>query len=734
VIKRIRTIWNFKNAFLRWKLRGLGVIMPLFTLRRFILRGFGRGVCSKRGLIPFMFIVLAGILVYSNTFQSSFHLDDDTIFNNPSIRSLNNISRIVEEEPQRFIGYITFALNYHFGKLNVFGYHLVNLAIHITNALLVFWLIILTLSIPAHRREDLSAHQYTIAFICSLIFIMHPLQTQAVTYIVQRLASLASLFYLLAVCCYLKARLSRKINLPAVAVGILAFGLGMFTKEIIYTMPLLMLIYEILFFNTESVGMWLRKRWLSLSIMTGVSIGFVLMKFDLATRLAPKITPADETVTWLTYLLTQFKVLVIYLKLLIIPVHQNVDHDISVSHSLLEPQTCLSLALLVFVLGGACFLARKHKFMALGIFWFFATLMIQSSLVPLEDVMFEHRLYLPMVGFAIFMTGGMFTLLRQKYVNVAVFILGALAVLYGGLTFQRNQVWENPITLWRDSVQKSPDKARPYFNLGNALRRARMPKEAIAHYNKVIQLAPHFKKAYYSRGLSYEMMGKWDEAISDFTKTLEESPLNINAHLRRASVYARKGEKEKAMDDYEAALKIQPNNPDIYIDQGTAYLDWGLLKAAAESFTKAIQLRPTDAYVYHNRAMAYFRKGRLKEALNDFNKAIALGNPSPLSFYNRAMVYQEMKKLDQAIADYSRAIQMNPKYAEAYNDRGVVFGKKGNMKKAIEDFTQAIAIHPRFKKAYANRSFAYAQVGEIQKAEEDRRKILPMMWDEQKRK
>ena len=343
-----------------------------------------------------------------------------TIEDNIAIRNLSDVKAWWGFYPSRPIGFLSFALNYHFHGLDVWGYHLVNLAIHIVNAVLVWWLVMLTMATPVMRDQPISRHKGAMALFTALLFVSHPLATQSVTYIVQRLASLATLFYLLSLALYVKGRLwednkDRRV-LFFYAGSILCAVLGMLTKEIVFTLPFALILYEYSFIRTDTWKIDIRDRGIQIPIIIlGIFVVLFFLNFsvDIFNPIPPLLNQGyDYPITTWQYLLTQFSVILTYIRLFILPLNQNLDYDYPISHSLFEWHTLFGLLSLtgIFVLGILLF--RRYRLIAFGIFWFFLTLSVESSIIPIsQNVIFEHRTYLPGFGFFLVLTGIVFYLL-----------------------------------------------------------------------------------------------------------------------------------------------------------------------------------------------------------------------------------------------------------------------------------------------------------------------------------
>ena len=569
-------------------------------------------------------IFCLGFLVYSNTFHSSFHFDDlPSIVANPAIRNIHHLQSIWSFLPRRFILYLSLALNYHLGGLDVLGYHLFNLAVHLISAVLVCWLVRLTFLCPGMKEEKISRHANLISLFAGLIFVAHPIQTQAVTYIIQRAASMAAMFYLASLCLYVKSRLAREDVIASPKgeaiyyTGSLVMAIAaMFTKETAITLPLMILLYEYFFLKNRDVSQLLIGRRPYLFLLTLLIIPLTMLFTETgAARLhqlssEPGISPSH-------YLFTQFRVMITYVRLVFLPFNQNIDYDYPVYKNLFEWPVLLSLLFLSVILYGAKRLFLKYRLASFGIIWFFMTLLPESSFLPIKDVIYEHRLYLPMAGFSLFLVSGIYYLLltvRQLKIlrfaqedngrNVVV-VLTIIIACYSLMAYQRNNAWKDELTLWGDTIQKSPHKTRAYINLAFAYDKQGDLAQVMSNYNKAIEINPQYPDAYYNRGLVYYRQGQMPQALSDFNRVIELSPDFADARNNRGLVYYYQGSFSKAMDEYNIA----------------------------------IALKPDYAAAYNNLAIVYYQLKEFDKAWVNVNKARALGfvpNPGFISALKQA--------------------------------------------------------------------------------------------------
>jgi len=375
---------------------------------------------SYRHLIAIGLIVGVALLSYSNTFHVPFHFDDrPNITQNPNVQikvlTWDRIKQLVKntyKQTIRVFSYFTLALNYYFGEFNVFGYHLVNFIIHVASGIFLYGFLILTFNLPS-LKEKYGSLSFKVALFTSLIFISHPIQTQSVTYIVQRMASMGGMFYLLSMTLYIKGRLSfGKTRLFYFGGMVLSYLLGVFSKENVAILPLFIALYEFYFFRNFDLspkGKKILYGLVAVLLILG-AFGFLIWgeRYIHVTIEDYKI----RTFTMSERILTQSRIVLYYLTLLVFPhpSRLNLDYDFPISRTIVDPPTTLiSIFIIAGLIGTSIWTAKKRPIISFCILWYFGNLFIESSFFALEMV-FEHRLYLPAVGpfilFSLFVVRG----------------------------------------------------------------------------------------------------------------------------------------------------------------------------------------------------------------------------------------------------------------------------------------------------------------------------------------
>ncbi len=607
-------------------------------------------------------VILLGIIIYSNSFDCPFQFDDmSNIVGNSKVHGLSNLKALWNYEHNRFIPDLTFAVNYHFGKLNVWGYHLFNLFIHLVNALLVWWLTILIFSSPAFRNNLIIKHKKYIGFIIALLFVSHPLATESITYTVQRIASIAALFYFLSVALYLKARLYDKTNYSKYflfASSVISGIFALHSKENAYTLPFAILMVEVFFFQTKRFRIYFKDY--RIILLLTAFLGFILValftfSFDIFKPLSPDEHNDYKTITSTNYLLTQFTIIPKYIQLLLLPINQNFDYDIPISNSFFEIKTILGFVFLSAIIVLGIFLYNKNRIISFGIFWFFLTMIVESSIIPISDLIYEHRTYLPSFGFFLIISSGIFMFLWDKYKNIAITLLLLIIVSNSCLTYSRNKIWKDGLTMWSDVISKSPNKARPYCNRATQYNIQNKLPEAIRDYKKAIELNPRWVVAYSNLGNVLTVLNDTAAALKYLDKAIQLDSNYSEAYEKRANLFTKENQFDRALPDFNKAIKLNPDNSDFYSNRGNMFTKKNKFDIASNDLNKSIALDPNNFQAYLNRGCLLNNQLKRKEALIDINKAIELDHNFAQAYYNRGIVYLNMDDKVNACLDFQKA-------------------------------------------------------------------------------
>lgn len=571
-----------------------------------------------------------GFLVYANTLHVPFYFDDiQNIRDNNSIHlselSFAQLSAAVENASNRNrpLTNLSFALNYYFHQQQLPGYHLVNIGVHLFAALCLYLLLATTFSLPA---TNIRGNPRLIAFLAALLWLVHPIQTQSVTYIVQRMTSLAGMLYLLSLFCYAQGRVRQQQQHRGrnwFSAAVVAGFLAMTAKENAVTLPFFIFLYEFYFFRNLH-RQWLRKTlpWAAVALTIMIVAGYLFTDGHPLQAIMDSFHFRDFSLS--QRLLTESRVIFFYLSLLLYPhpSRLSLDHAFPLSHTLFQPVTTLpAIAGLLALLVLAILIAKRERLLSFAILWFLGNLFLESSFIGLELV-FEHRLYLPSAFLL-----ALVPVLAFRYTRLRPLLLTFTAiaiVLASYWTHQRNNTWQEPITFQRDIAAKAPNKSRPHYNLGLELGRAGRFAEAIPELRKALELEPRLLMAHSRLALAYSSINRDDLAIYHYNKVLALVPNDPVTLAGIGILYGKHGDLDAAKRSFEKALRSAPNDPALLVNLGTVLHQQGDPLSALRLYQQALQITPGSAKIYSNIGFIYLTLKEYEQAATYFNKALTI--------------------------------------------------------------------------------------------------------------
>jgi tetratricopeptide (TPR) repeat protein len=592
-----------------------------------------------------VFILVA--LVYSNTFQTSWHLDDyPNIVRNPRLHindlrptTLAQSVFIGAEDAKKLyrpVARLSLALNWYWGQDDVWGYHLINLVIHVATALLLLAVILELFKSPRLSGQDQET-VYFVSVLACVLWALNPIQTQAVTYIVQRMAILATLFYVLGMYFYVKGRMHKMVlrRFWYYTATVICFSLAIGSKENAITMPLALLLIEFIFFQTAASRSQRQK-----FILVTISIGVVLLILGiimLAQRgglSAWSDTYRIRSFTMTERILTQPRVVMFYLGQLFYPMPQrlSIEHDVALSTSLLEPWTTLPAILTILALiGVGIWQVKARPILAFGLLFYLLNQAVESTFLPLE-IMFEHRNYLP----SLFLFWPVANVLKQgadyyHHRNTVIYcaivgFCGLVIIVFGLGTYTRNSVWQTEATLWEDALKKAPNSARPLFNM------------AKYHYKKI---------------------GRYDLALMHYQKAYQANAANPSL--------------SKAM-----ALN----------GMGSVYYHWGQFEAVRNVGVQALAYNPYFEAAMYNVARANIKLGQWREA-DQFADRLLAKHAKPAYLNLKAFLLLKQNQPHKALEYLEQSLNMNSNNGVGMLYLGYAFSLKEQYQLAEESLLQA---------------------------------------------
>jgi tetratricopeptide (TPR) repeat protein len=605
---------------------------------------------NKKNYILILIFFLLGSWAYSNTLQAPFYFDDiQNIVDRSAIRleslSLKNLIKAGQEGTvvSRPLANISFALNYYFHQFDVRGYHVVNIAIHILTSIFLFYLFFVLLSTSAINRDI--PHKKLIAFFAALLWLVHPIQTQSVTYIVQRMNSMAAMFYIIAIICYASARLAAGKRSSILWFGGCFFAglMAIASKEIAATLPFFLLLYEWYFLQDMSL-VWLKRQkfYFAAIVLFLLFLTFFFLGQNPIENVLAGYKYKDYTL--LQRLLTEPRVIFFYLGLFLLPLPSrfSLEHDILFSESLFSPPaTLVSLIAIAGLLAASIILARKHRVLSFTLLWFWGNLIIESSFIPLELV-FEHRMYLPSMFLCLLIALYCFRYLKTW---MAVAVMVSLVLVGSGWTHARNAMWREPLLFHKSNVANAPNSYRAHYNYGLELYKEAQYGAAVQHFSKTLELEPRHLFANQDLGLAYTMAGDYENALKHFLEVLRVAPDHADTYVDIGYLYTRKDDTQNALLHYNKALQFEPGNADTHKRIGYLYASVEQFEKAIFHFQQALSLSKEYLFEMNNSLGIVFASiGKYDLAIDHFSKALSINPENKQIKYNLELARQ--KKLE----------------------------------------------------------------------------------------
>ncbi|MCI5222336.1 MAG: tetratricopeptide repeat protein [Candidatus Electrothrix sp. AR4] len=615
------------------------------------------------------FLIIIVFSLYSHALDAPFLFDDtNNIEQNDTVHmtALSITAFKTAAQGPRPVAMLSFAFDHYLHGLSPFWFRVTNLFIHICTAMALYFILRSTITLPLVAADDMRRYRW-LPLLSTLLWTVHPLHIQSVTYIVQRMNSLAGLFFLLSLLFYIHARLSVSgtttffFGFSCILSGSLALG----SKPNTAVLPLVIVLYEWFFFQ--------KKTWRTHSRLPVLIVAFVVMLaaayYFLGGHPAGRLEAwyAKNEFTPVQRVMTEFRVVVLYLSLLVFPhpSRLNIDHDILLSTSLTAPPTtALSLGVIVILLLTGILTAHRLPFLAFGVFYFFLNLVIESTVIPL-DFIFEHRTYIPSM---MLIAGVVSCLIRFFRWDIVKIVFAVALSLWSVWTYERNAVWNNGIALWQDSAEKSPDKPRPHESLAYYLEKENRYDEALRHYKKAVKLNPN-----------------------------NASTLNNIGNL-----YMKTNDLHAAFSHYTAALRIRPNYKEAHNNIGNALSKLGNIEEAVVHYEKTLELDPNYAKAHANLANILAALGKMRLSMQHYNQAVELEKDNIETYYNRSILLLRLNRFAEAEQALQKVIEHKQDFKEAYNNLGVAQEYLGDSEAARASYQQALRIDPHFKDASQN--------------------------------
>lgn len=645
--------------------------------------------------ILYLIVALAVLLVYYNSLFNDFVFDDESVVqNNQSITVLSNIPKFftAEEGFHKVIGRYyrpvvssLYAVDYALWGMEPFGFHLTNVIIHTIAALLL--LMILIKLFGEYKYGMMSS------LLGALIFAVHPIHTEAVSWISGRTDSLTTMFFFLSFLFYIKYT-EEGYSKSLLTVSLIAYFLGLLSKEMIVTTPVLLFVYDY-FFRKRKLD-WFKENILQYALFISVTIIFVLIRYlvlkDVVDRTTYMYFYGEETST---AIYTMLKTVPVYFRLLIVPVDLLYHYNgvLPDSYSIADIKVILSILFIIAMLVISFNLQKKYGEVSFTILFFLISLLPVMNIIPTMNYMAERFLYLSSFALSIIMSFVIVRFANDKNKNVfaALFIL--IIVVFAYLTVIRNAEWKNNETLYMTADGKKGNVL--LVNAGNMYANKKNYAEAEKRYRRAIEIRDNSVLAHHNLGLIFLIKGDIDSAEIKFKKGIAIDSLAPDGYFQLSNIYQQKGNIPEAIRMLEKLQTIVPN----YMDSKNI-LD--MLKSNPGNTQEEIQnnipnsVQNNQLAIYEKRSFQYYQEGKFDDAIKDLNEAVKL-NPASASGYlnNIAMCYLGMKNYKKAKEFFNLAIEKDNKNINAYNGLADLYLQENNVPKAKEVYTKILSINPQ---------------------------------------
>jgi protein O-mannosyl-transferase len=583
-----------------------------------------------------LIILAAGLSAYCNSFSGVFLFDDvHAIVENPCIRSLWPLTQAMSAPPEATVAgrpmvSLSLAVNYALGGLNPRGYHAFNLIVHLLCGLLLFGIVRRTLS-SGRLQDRYGRAAPVLAVIIATLWVVHPLQTESVTYVIQRTETMMGLFYLLTLYCFLRAVASRQpVGWQIAAVG--SCALGMTCKEVMVSAPLVVLLYDRIFVAGSFREIASRRRGLYL----GLAATWIILTMLLATGPRSASVGFSHGISAFDYAKNQCIAIITYLKLAFWPHPLLLDYGAPEAVSLKQaaPYAVVLAALLIAtVIALAC--RPRVGFMAAC---FFIILAPTSSFVPITtEVAAERRMYLPLAAVIVLVVLGVYDLIAALVVrnaprsrslwSAASCAAIVVACVLGSLTYQRNSDYHAELQIWSESLSVKPNNPRTHLSIGKALVEREQVDEGIRYYRRALQLDPDLVDAHFNLGNALQQKEQFEEAVAEYNAALRISPGYARVQMNLGVALVKLKRFQDAVALYEAMLRDAPDSAEIQGNLAVALVYAGQIDDAITHLRAATRLEPNDAVTRRNLAGLLLQQGRPEEAAREFREALRI-NPN----------------------------------------------------------------------------------------------------------
>ena|GEM_PF-411663 len=644
---------------------------------------------------------LIALVIYSPALGGPFVWDDELLIqNNPHVTTFDHAYLLFTEDVEATAGQksslyrplmmTTFAVEYGLWRLHPVGYHVMNVVWHAAVVLMVYCFAFLLFgsAVPA--------------FLASVLFLVHPVHTEAVSYISGRSDPMSVLFLLGVFFLYIKRPFSAAVNFFAMTT---LYAACLLSRESGLILPALILLYHGAFKK--------RVDRLNFGGLLAVTAAYVVLRLTALGFLMPHTVTGKGTV--LSRLPGFFAAFVQYLRLLVWPADLHMEYG-TVFLRLTDPLALAGLVLFAAVCGLLVYAWRRSRLTAFGIGWFLLGLLPFSNIFPINAYMAEHWLYLPSIGLFLIAGHALYNLYQRPLLkNWGLGLAAALVGFYGTATFIQNKYWGDPIYFYERTFAYAPFSWRVANNLGTTYQEKKELEKAEVYLLKAVALKPDSVEAHNNLGIVYSLQGKFEEAFAQLNEALALDPRYTDAYRNLGNTYWRAGRPEEAAQAYEKALSLRPDYALAYAGLGNLAQDAERYDEAVRLYEKALEIDPTCVEAYNNLGAVKQKAGEGK-ALEYYRQAIDKEPDNPDAYANLALAHQQLGQYEEAMAVYEKLFKLSPRHAAGHNNQGSLFQTLGRTEDAIASYEKAIAYDPKNADAYFNLGNVYRQTGRLEEA------------------
>jgi protein O-mannosyl-transferase len=689
-----------------------------------------------------LIVALVVSCLFASGLSAPFTFDDQSnISRNPEIRQLWPLTPLLNES--RMVGYYSFALNYACGAREAYMYRATNIVIHAIAACLLFGITRFSLM----RLNYMPERATWLAFGIAILWGVHPLQTGAVTYVVQRLESLMGMFVFLAFLLLIVGA-EKKRRWCWYLGSIVACWLGLFTKEVAATLIPVALLYDRAILTDSWVNVLRKRGW----VYCCYAIGFLLLVWvSMQTYGSEGNTSAgfnSQKITPWMYLRSQPEIILYYVKMVFIPWPQSIDYGWVVATTPLKIYG--NGAIILGILGAACFLWRNHALWSWLILSFFFMLAPTSSFIPILDLAFEHRMYLPLacvVSGCVILIEQLLQRLYRSAKNVQW--IGAVLLLIGTsyfalFTYWRNGEYVNDIALWQSAAQLNPQHLRTWNNLGAAYRKVLNYSAAVDCFEKVLQAKPHDKFALNALAGTLAYLGESEknsqylQRAEDLARLLVEKHPKVTGHyLTLALTLEKQGKWNAAMQlcrevleklNSQDAIQLQKKSrwdindaesspqAEVHVRMAALLFQQKEWEKSLAELQAAETWAPTDSAIFFQQGVTLAEMGKTNEAIAMYRKTLQYDSRSTAAMNNLGMLLASQGKRTEAIKWYQKAVSLNANYSEAYDNYGNLLSRAKHYAEAIPLYEKALAANAQYLPAKLHLGRAHMRLGDFASA------------------